>query len=85
MDDSKRLSTRDALVWQLGEIAAGLNSDELAVLCRVAAKLAGEGRQEHGELALDTDHRDLLGEMLDEATDALAYAAMAIQKHRGRG
>jgi len=61
-----------------------MNADEFAVWLRVANrvafKLVGEGRLEHGPLVLSEDRRDFLADAGDEAADALVYIEMNAER-----
>lgn len=60
-----------------------LNADELEALEMLLDKLLA-GKAKHGPLDLDTDQRDWLAEMSEEAFDGAFYAAFAIiQRKRG--
>lgn len=66
-------------IEQLTEYANVLNDDEMAVLLRIARRLA-DGHAEIGELDLSRDRRDLIEETLEEVGDALNYVAMRMQQ-----
>lgn len=65
------------------EFFAGWSVDELDVLGWVADRL-NKGREDYGSLDLEADARDWLREAQEEATDLVAYAAIAAIKAMGR-
>jgi len=62
---------------RLTSIAEHLGCDELAVLTLIADRLL-LGRQQFGDLAVETDTRDFTREALEEAADMAVYAAAGL-------
>ncbi len=73
---ARQLASTGAGRAELGATVKLLNTDELAVVCWVAVRLAA-GRHAYGELRLGSDGRRFTVEAGQEAVDALAYLAMA--------
>lgn len=77
---SRPLSVRERTAALLGE----LNDDECLPVLRLVTRLV-MGRKEYGALDLNTNHRDMLVELQNEALDFISYSEWEIERRRRAG
>ena len=70
-------------VEELCDIAEQLGDDEVEVLLSIARRVL-RGREQYGELDIDSDDRDWRQERSEELFDALVYTAIDDIKDRRR-
>lgn len=75
--------TRDQLLSHLGNLAMDLPDDELAVLSRIAERLA-MGVRSYGALSLARDPRNFAAEGREEVLDWAVYAACDLERRLRR-